>query len=46
MELAMTMTFLSQLLGFRSFFPKFFASLTFIWLVVEPIAVYKGAPNS
>ncbi len=39
-------TFLKQMFGLRSFFPKLFASLTVIWLVVEPIAVFKKVPNS
>lgn len=32
--------------GPRSFFPKFFASLALLWLVVEPIAVFKEVPKS
>ena len=46
MELAMIMAFLKQMFGSRSFFPKFFAALTVIWLIVEPIAVFKEVPNS
>jgi len=39
-------TLLKQIFGIQSFLPKFFASLTAIWLVVEPIAVFKNVPNS
>ena len=40
------MAFLRQLFGLRSFFPRLFASLTVLWLIVEPIAVFKKVPNS
>jgi len=46
MELAVTMKALKQLFGLKSLVPKFFASLTLLWLVVEPIAVFKNLPNS
>ena len=46
MELAMTISFLKQMFGVRSLFPKFFAALTILWLFVEPIAVFKDLPNS
>ena len=42
----MIMAFLKQMFGSRSFFPKFFAALTVLWLIVEPIAVFKKVPNS
>lgn len=42
----MTITTLKQLFGLKSLIPKFFASLTLLWLVVEPIAVFQKLPNS
>lgn len=40
------MVFLRQMFSLRTLVPKIFTSLSFLWLIIEPIATFKELPNS